>query len=163
MHDNDLGWTGILGGLALGSTIIVGFLNILAGGYDRDVWKDHRRPEPVSSAGGSLVERQVRDGLLTARRRIEVFVEPQRELLFPMFWRRGAPAGHVEKGEIVRVLGVKETYLWRDRVVWLEVERTTDAEETKSVWQLVGHQLYASSSVRSHWRTTGTDGPTRNQ
>ena len=117
-----------------------------------------RNPEPVVSAGGSLVERQVLDEMLTARRTLEVFHRPERELLFPMFWKTPPPAGHVEKGEVVRVLGVRETYLWRNRLVWLELERTAAPDDAGTVWYRVGRQEWASSNLRLHWDRPPLDG-----
>ena len=64
--------------------------------------------EPVVSAGGNLVEGQVLNETLSARRTLEVFRRPEREFLFPMFWKEPVPAGHVDRGEAVLVIGVGE-------------------------------------------------------
>ena len=55
-------------------------------------------PEPVVSAGGNVVEGQLLDEILAARRSVPVFRRPERHLLFPMFWNEPVPAGHVESG-----------------------------------------------------------------
>ena len=105
--------------------------------------------EPVVSAGGHLVERLVLDRTLVARRDLEVFRRPERELLFPMFWKPPVPAGRVARGETVCVIGVGETYLWRDRLVWLHLRRRSGAGD--SVWFRIGPQAWASSAVWRHW------------
>ena len=107
-------------------------------------------PEPVVSAGGHVVERQVLDEIVRARRSLPVFRRPERHLLFPMFWNQPVPAGHVERGEAVRVVGVGETYLWRDRLVWLELQ-SLGGVSAETLWFRIGPQLFASSAVWHHW------------
>lgn len=120
-------------------------------------------PEPVFSAGGNLVERRVLDEVLVARRTLEVFEQPEREWLFPMFWKAPVPAGHVQRGEVVRVLGVKETYLWRDRLVWLQLQRTTAPNDAAPVWYRIGPQEWATSNLRFHWDRAPVGNPARHQ
>ena len=107
-------------------------------------------PEPVVSAGGNVVEGQLLDEILAARRSVPVFRRPERHLLFPMFWKEPVPAGHVESGDAVRVVAVAETYLWRDRLVWLELQPLGGAS-AETLWFRIGHQLFASSAVWRHW------------
>ena len=107
-------------------------------------------PEPVVSAGGNLVEAQVLDEILAARRSVPVFRRPERQLVFPMFWNEPVPAGHVERGDAVRVVGVAETYLWRDRLVWIELQPLGGAS-AQTVWFRIGHQLFASSAIWRPW------------
>lgn len=156
--DAAAGWMGI----AVGAALIIGLTIGVNNGYDREILKDERRPEPVSSPGGSLVQWQVRGNVLTARRPIRVVTEPQRGLFLPMFWRHGEEAGEIERGEVVRVRGVWETYVWRQRVVWLELERTTNTDHGRPVWQMVGNEFVASSNIRAQWAPTETGPPDRN-
>ena len=113
--------------------------------------------EPVVSAGGNLVEGQVLNETLSARRTLEVFRRPEREFLFPMFWKEPVPAGHVDRGEAVLVIGVGETYLWRDRLVWLHLQRISGVS-TETFWFRIGPQEWASSAVWQDWDKAPPDG-----
>ena len=113
--------------------------------------------EDVVSPGGVLVERQLLNESLTAREALEVFERPEREWLLPIFWTRPDPAGTITEGEAVRVVGVKETYLWRDRFVWLELERRMNPDNTERVWFRIGPQETASARVWTHWTKTPTE------
>ena len=113
--------------------------------------------ENVVSPGGVLVERQLLDKSLTARETLEVFERPEREWLLPIFWTQPELAGTITEGEIVRVVGVKETYLWRDRFVWLELERRRNSDDAERVWFRIGPQETASAQVWTHWTRTPTN------
>ena len=141
-----------------GEMIAVAMCAAACGSYAPD-----SNPEPVVSGGGSLVERQVLDEMLTAHRTLEVFHRPERELLLPMFWKAPASAGHVERGEVVRVIGVRETYLWRNRLVWLELQRTAGPDHAGTVWYRVGRQEWATSNLRLHWDREPLDGAVRDR
>jgi len=113
-------------------------------------------PEPVYSAGGRLVERTYLDAVLIARRPTEVFEQPRRIPVLFMFWTEPASAGFLPPGAHVRVINVRETYLWRDRFVWLELWQPHRA---KSVWYRIGPQVWATSDLRARWdRETATNG-----
>lgn len=115
--------------------------------------------EDVISPGGALVERQVLDNTLTAQRTLEVYQRPERQPLLPVFWRAPERAGEVERGEQVRIIGVKETSLWRDRLVWLELEREG---ENESVWFRIGPEESASADLWMHWeRSSNSDEESR--
>ena len=95
---------------------------------------------------------------LSARRTLEVFRRPEREFLFPMFWKEPVPAGHVDRGEAVLVIGVGETYLWRDRLVWLHLQRISGVS-TETFWFRIGPQAWASSAVWQDWDKVPADDP----
>ena len=111
--------------------------------------------DDVISPGGALVAREVLDETLTAQRPLEVYRRPERAPLLPIFWKDPESAGMIERGERVTVIGVKETSLWRDRLVWLELERG-DGDE--SVWFRIGPEESASAALWRHWeRSSGED------
>ena len=110
--------------------------------------------EDTISPGGALVARQVLDERLTARRTLEVYERPERVWLLSMFWKAPERAGDVEQGEEVRVTAVKETSLWRDRLVWLELEQQDNRER---VWFRIGHQESASAALWRDWAKAPSD------
>ncbi|MCY4097684.1 MAG: hypothetical protein OXF40_05405 [Rhodospirillales bacterium] len=113
-------------------------------------------PEPVYSAGGRLVERTYLDAVLIARRPTEVFEQPRRIPVLFMFWTEPASAGFLPPGAHVRVINVRETYLWRDRFVWLELRQP---HSTKNMWYRIGPQVWATANLRARWdRETATNG-----
>ena len=106
------------------------------------------------SPGGALVAREVLDETLTAQRPLEVYQRPERALLLPVFWKDPESAGTIKRGERVTVIGVKETSLWRDRLVWLELERGDGGE---SVWFRIGPEESASAALWRHWEKSSGD------
>jgi hypothetical protein len=107
--------------------------------------------EEVTSPGGALVARQILDENLTPRRTLEVYQQPERVWLLPMFWKTPERVGKVEPGEVVEVIGVKETYLWRDRLVWIQLQQANNEDP---VWFRIGPQESASAALWRHWTRT---------
>ena len=117
--------------------------------------------ENVISPGGVLVERQVLNDTLTAQRALEVYQRPERQPLLPVFWKDPESAGVISEGEQVRIISVKETSLWWDRLVWLELER---ADNKESVWFRIGPEESASAALWVHWgRSSDSDGKDRQE
>ena len=104
--------------------------------------------DDVTSPGGALVAREVLDETLTAQRPIEVYQRPERAPLLPIFWKDPESAGMIERGERVTVIGVKETSLWRERLVWLEL---APADGGGSVWFRIGPEESATAALWRHW------------
>ena len=113
-----------------------------------------RAQENVNSPGGALVARQVLDESLTAQRKLEVYQRPERLPFLSMFWKAPQRIDDVERGEEVRVIAVVETSLWRDRLVWLELER--EGRQTP-VWFRIGRQESASAALWRNWKRTPDD------
>ena len=110
--------------------------------------------EDVMSPGGALVEMQVANARLTALRTVEVYQQPERLALLPMFWKDPERAGQIHEGEEVRILAVKETSLWWDRLVWLEMEQV---DQDESVWFRIGPEESASRALWSDWTISPND------
>lgn len=109
--------------------------------------------EEVASPGGALVARQVLDESLTARRTLPVYQQPERVWLLPMFWKTPEQVGEVDSGEAVEVIAVKETFLWRDRLVWLQLRQEDNQDP---VWFRIGPQESANAALWRHWARTET-------
>ena len=105
--------------------------------------------EDVMSPGGALIEMQVANASLTALRTVEVYKQPKRVALLPIFWKDPESAGQLHEGEEVQILAVKETSLWWDRLVWLEMKQ---ASQDESVWFRIGPEESASRALWSDWK-----------
>ena len=106
-----------------------------------------RAQEAAISSGGSLVERQVLDQTIVARRDLDVYERPQRDFLFPLFWRPPESAGEVERGTEVHIVNVGETSLRWDRLVWLEL----DVGRDETVWFRIGPHQSAPGALWRDW------------
>ena len=111
--------------------------------------------DDVTSPGGALVAREVLDETLTAQRSLKVYQRPERARLLPIFWKDPESAGMIERGERVTVIGVKETSLWRDRLVWIELERGDGGDE--SVWFRIGPEESATAALWRHWERSSEE------
>ncbi len=113
----------------------------------------------ITSAGGALVRRAVLNENLTARGNVDLYREPQRVSFLPFLWQRPERAGEVEAGQTVEVVGVKETFAWQRRFVWLEVRLLPATEddpreaepEPRSGWIMLGPEHLAIASVWDQW------------
>ena len=110
--------------------------------------------EDVMSPGGTLVEMQVANANLTALRSVEVYKQPERVALLPIFWKDPESAGQIQEGEKVQILAVKETSLWGDRLVWLEMKQ---ACQDDSVWFRIGPEESASGALWADWMISPDD------
>ena len=113
----------------------------------------------ITSAGGALVRRAVLNENLTAQGNVDLYREPRRVPFLPFLWQRPERVGEVEAGQAVEVVGVKETFAWQRRFVWLEVrlvpateDDSLEAEpESQSGWIMLGPEHLAIASVWDQW------------
>ena len=110
----------------------------------------------VMSAGAALVRSEVLHKRLTAAGGVDLYDEPRRSKMVPLFWARPAKIAEIAAGEEVVVTGIMETFVWHRRFVWLEVQRTatTPTETPTNGWIELGTQLLALNALRAQWTET---------